>query len=183
MTLQLISFFVLAFICIAAAIGMLTTKNAVYSALYLVVNFIVIAIFYLMLGAPFISMVQITVYAGAIMVLFMFVIMLIGADLVSERGGLNAWQRPVALLMGFGLMVLTVITIAVSASPAAPRALGESGAAFGSPAQIGEVLYSNYIFPFELISFLLLAAMVGAVILTKQDRKKRRVLRSLRNKN
>ncbi len=180
---QLIVFLILAAVCVGSAIGMLTSKNAVYAALFLVLNFVVIAVFYLMLGAPFIAMVQITVYAGAIMVLFMFVIMLVGAEMFQEAGGLNSWQRPVALLMGFGLMVVTVLMIATSASPAPPRDLGVSAMEFGSPAQIGEVLYTNYIFPFELISFLLLAAMVGAVILTKTERKKRRVLRSLRNKN
>ena len=76
MSVDLILFFGLALVAIAAAIGMLLSQNAVYSALFLVINFATVAVFYLLLGAPFIAMAQITVYAGAIMVLFLFVIML-----------------------------------------------------------------------------------------------------------
>ena len=80
MTAELIIFVLLAVIAVAAALGMLLSSNAIYSALFLVVNFGVVATFYLLLGAPFIAMVQVTVYAGAIMVLFLFVIMLLGAE-------------------------------------------------------------------------------------------------------
>ena len=77
---ELVIFLVLAVIAVAAALGMLASSNAIYSALFLVVNFGVVATFYLLLGAPFIAMAQVTVYAGAIMVLFLFVIMLLGAE-------------------------------------------------------------------------------------------------------
>ncbi|HQV95062.1 MAG TPA: NADH-quinone oxidoreductase subunit J, partial [Anaerolineales bacterium] len=80
MTLDLALFLLLALIAIASALGMLISRNTVYSALYLVLNFVTVAVFYLLLSAPFIAMVQITVYAGAIMVLFLFVIMLLGAE-------------------------------------------------------------------------------------------------------
>ena len=80
MTLDLALFLLLALIAIASALGMLISRNTVYSALYLVLNFVTVAVFYLLLSAPFIAMVQITVYAGAIMVLFLFVIRLLGAE-------------------------------------------------------------------------------------------------------
>ncbi|MDP1614623.1 MAG: NADH-quinone oxidoreductase subunit J, partial [Methylococcales bacterium] len=80
MNTDLIVFLVLSLVAIATALGMLFSQNAVYSALFLVLNFITVAVFYLLLGAPFIAMAQITVYAGAIMVLFLFVIMLLGAE-------------------------------------------------------------------------------------------------------
>ena len=84
MTPDLILFFVLALVAIGAAVGMLLSRNAVHSALFLIVNFAVVAVFFLILGAPFIAMVQVTVYAGAIMVLFLFVIMLLGAELLRQ---------------------------------------------------------------------------------------------------
>src|SRR5678815_113458 len=98
MSLDLILFLVLALAAIATALGMLFSRNAVYSALFLVLNFTTVAIFYLLLGAPFIAMSQITVYAGAIMVLFLFVIMLLGADALP-RTEVLPWQKPLAIFL------------------------------------------------------------------------------------
>ena len=84
MNSDLIVFIVLAIVSIATALGMVFSRNAVYSALFLVLNFVTVAVFYLLLGAPFIAMSQVTVYAGAIMVLFLFVIMLLGAESISS---------------------------------------------------------------------------------------------------
>src|SRR5919109_2510834 len=90
MTLDLIFFLILSLIAIATALGMLLSRNAIYSALFLVLNFVTVAVFYLLLGAPFIAMAQITVYAGAIMVLFLVVIMLLGAESLP---GISNWLR------------------------------------------------------------------------------------------
>ena len=96
MSLDLILFLILALVAIATAVGMLISRNAVYSALFLVLNFVTVAVFYLLLGAPFIAMAQVTVYAGAIMVLFLFVIMLLGAEALPKREVLP-WQKPLAV--------------------------------------------------------------------------------------
>src|SRR5574339_801412 len=104
MTLEMILFLALSLIAIATAVGMLVSRNAIYSALFLVLNFITVAVFYLLLGAPFIAMAQVTVYAGAIMVLFLFVIMLLGAESLPEAEVLP-WQKPLA---GFLAVVLAV---------------------------------------------------------------------------
>src|SRR5215813_4500325 len=89
---DLILFLILALVAIATALGMLTSRNAIYSALFLVLNFVTVAVFYILLAAPFIAMAQITVYAGAIMVLFLFVIMLLGAEKLSGEFSLrNLW--------------------------------------------------------------------------------------------
>src|SRR5512141_356652 len=80
---NIIFFLVLALVAIATAMGMLMSRNAVYSALFLVLNFMTVGVFYILLGAPFIAMSQVTVYAGAIMVLFLFVIMLLGAEAIA----------------------------------------------------------------------------------------------------
>src|SRR5210317_475915 len=103
MSLDLILFLMLALVAIATAMGMLMSKNAVYSALFLVLNFVTVAVFYLLLGAPFIAMAQITVYAGAIMVLFLFVIMLLGAEQLVGSETLP-WQKPLAGTLAFILV-------------------------------------------------------------------------------
>ena len=99
MNAQLITFFILAIIAIAAALGMLFSRSAVYSGLFLVLNFGTVAVFYILLNAPFIAMAQVSVYAGAIMVLFLFVIMLLGTELLPPTNALP-WQRPLAIFLG-----------------------------------------------------------------------------------
>jgi len=156
-------FFGLALVAIASALGMLLSRNAIYSALNLVINFISVSIFYLLLGAPFIALTQIAVYAGAIMVLFLFVIMLLGA----ERLGLSAtlpWQRPLAIILG-GVLLFEAAYLLVTKSGVLTRP-GPVGPDFGSPAEVGGVLFSSYLLPFEVISVLLLVAMIGAIVLT-----------------
>src|SRR5512144_1261789 len=103
MTVNLILFLILAVACIATAIGMLLSRSAVYSALFLVMNFGTVAVFYILLNAPFISMAQVTVYGGAIMVLFLFVIMLLGTEQLPPARDLP-WQRPAAILLAFVLI-------------------------------------------------------------------------------
>ncbi len=88
----------------ATAAGLLLSRNAVYAALFLVLNFATVAVFYLLLGAPFIALVQVTVYAGAIMVLFLFVIMLLGAEKLP-KGQVLPWQRPLAIGLAAVLLV------------------------------------------------------------------------------
>src|SRR5512146_2899300 len=95
MTVNLILFLILAVACIATALGMLLSRQAVYSALFLVLNFGTVAVFYILLNAPFIALSQVTVYAGAIMVLFLFVIMLLGTEVLPPGPG-PVWQKPMA---------------------------------------------------------------------------------------
>src|SRR5512136_403801 len=96
MNITLILFFILAATAVATALGLLLSRSAVYAALFLVLNFASVAVFYLVLGAPFVAMAQVTVYAGAIMVLFLFVIMLLGVEKLP-RGTVLPWQRPLAI--------------------------------------------------------------------------------------
>src|SRR6188474_2413623 len=110
MTSDLIVFLVLSLIAIASALGMISSRNSVYSALFLVLNLVTVAVFYLLLGAPFIAMSQVTVYAGAIMVLFLFVIMLLGADSLEPSNTLP-WQRPLAFTLATVLVVEAVYLI------------------------------------------------------------------------
>src|SRR4030042_1452265 len=169
MTPQLLLFLVLALVAITAALGMLINRNAIYSALFLVVNFATVAVFFMLLNAPFIAVAQVSVYAGAIMVLFLFVIMLLGAERAGETRTIP-WQRPLAVALGVILLVEAGF-ILVSQRGAFPffTALLPSG--FGSPAQVGTELFSKYLLPFEVTSVLLLVAMVGAIVLTKNEKK------------
>jgi len=166
---ELIAFIVLGTIAVVSALGMLFSKNAIYAAIYLIMNFVTVAIFYLILGGAFIAVTQVAVYAGAIMVLFLFVIMLLGAEKIGQ-GSTLAWQRPLALLLGFVLAVETIYVLFFRTTvlpPAAPLPEG-----FGSPASIGRTLFQGYLLPFEITSVLLLVAMIGAIVLTRQEKKK-----------
>ncbi|MGB9672884.1 MAG: NADH-quinone oxidoreductase subunit J [Anaerolineales bacterium] len=169
MSIDLILFLGLALVVILSAAGMLFSRNAIYSALFLIINFSTIAIYYLILGAPFIALTQITVYAGAIMVLFLFVIMLLGAE-QTGRTPASWWMQPMALGLGALLMVESLYLIYTHLSTF-PQASAISGV-FGNPVQVGEILFDKYLLPFEAISLLLLAAMIGAIVLTKKKIKR-----------
>jgi len=169
MTIDLLLFFGLAAVAVGAAIAMLLSRNAVYSALFLILNFATVAVFFLLLGAPFIAMAQVTVYAGAIMVLFLFVIMLLGAEQVLGRhkGG---WQRPLAILLALALMVETGYLIFWRSDLVS--VIQPAASDYATPQAIGESLFRDYLLPFEVTSVLLLVAMVGVIVLTKEERKK-----------
>ena len=170
MTLDLALFLLLALIAIAAALGMLISRNAVYSALYLVLNFITVAVFYLLLGAPLIAMAQVTVYAGAIMVLFLFVIMLLGAESLPKAEVLP-WQRPLAIGLSILLGAEAAYLLLTKARPEGNILAPDAAVnATENLKQLGLTLFNDYLLPFEVVSILLLVAMVGAIILTKKEK-------------
>lgn len=163
-----IVFFILAAIAIVAALGMLTSRNAVHSALFLVLNFGTIAVFYIILNAPFIGMVQITVYAGAIMVLFLFVIMLLGAEKLGGVAGEDKWQRYLA-----GLLAVVLVGVFVTVLVQSGDATGGGTAVIDtSPTALGLRLFEGYVFPFEVTGVLLLTSMIGVVVLGRKKRGK-----------
>ena len=167
---QLILFLVLALVAVVTAIVMLLHRNSVYSALFLVLNFITVAIFYLLLGAPFIAMAQITVYAGAIMVLFLFVIMLLGAERLPDAKVLPL-QRPLAYGLGIVLAVEIAYLFLTRARPEGNVLPPEAAANLMEHLRaLGTTLFSDYLLPFEVTSILLLVAMIGAITLTKKEK-------------
>jgi NADH-quinone oxidoreductase subunit J len=166
---ELIAFVILGLVAIASALGMLFSKSAVYAAIYLILNFATVAIFYLVLGGAFIAVTQVAVYAGAIMVLFLFVIMLLGAERLGQSETL-AWQKPLALLLGLVLAVEALYVLIFQTQQITPAATLPGD--FGSPASFGLELFQHYLLPFEITSVLLLVAMVGAIVLTRQEKKK-----------
>jgi NADH-quinone oxidoreductase subunit J len=170
MSVDLILFLILAVVAIATALGMLLSRSAIYSALFLVLNFITVAVFYLLLAAPFIAISQVTVYAGAIMVLFLFVIMLLGTERLQPTGALP-WQKWLAGILAVVLVAETSYLL-VGRSPAPGQIVQPdvSVNAIGAIRDLGTLLFSQYLLPFEATSILLLVAMVGAIVLTKQEK-------------
>jgi NADH-quinone oxidoreductase subunit J len=169
MSLELFLFLVLAMVAITSALGMLINRNAIYAALFLVLNFATVAVFFLLLNAPFIAVAQVSVYAGAIMVLFIFVIMLLGAERTGQTQSI-AWQRPLAITLAIILLLEAGFILVGQRGFVAPVA-GELPPGFGSPTQVGTELFTNYLLPFEVTSVLLLVAMIGAIVLTKNEKK------------
>jgi NADH-quinone oxidoreductase subunit J len=165
-----ILFFSLALVAIISGLGMLLSRNAIYSALNLIVNFGTVAVFYLILGAPFIALVQVTVYAGAIMVLFLFVIMLLGIEQL-RAGRVFSWQEALAVLAGLILIAEAAYVIFIRPGTTSGYPLVPSD--YGSASAVGLELYNQYLLPFEITSVLLLVAMIGAIILSKRFRKTR----------
>lgn len=167
--MEMIIFWTTALVAVGAALGMVLTRNAVHSALFLILNFCAVAVLYLLLRAPFLAAIQVTVYAGAIMVLFLFVIMLLGAEnaeLAEERIG---WQKPVGALLGIVLLAegAYVAYSGVALTADKPAIVASE---IGAPQAISLSLFSRYLLPFEIISVLLLVAIVGTVVLTRRDR-------------
>ncbi len=170
MSFEFIVFLLLALTAIGTAFGMLISRHAVYAALFLVLNFATVAILYLLLDAPFVALSQVTVYAGAIMVLFLFVIMLLGAEQLPDE---FKWRDLLpAILLGLLLLGETIYLLfqKITLNAGMDSASGE---ALADPSVMSKLLFTNYLLPFEVTSILLLVAMVGAIVLTKQEKKKK----------
>ena len=180
MGLETILFIIVGAIAVAAAAGMLFSSNAIHAALFLILNMGCIAFFYLMLSAPFLAMVQITVYAGAIMVLFLFVIMLLGAERLSleESDARLRWQLPAAFVLT-AAFIATVVAALVGGQIPAPDPHGAvETIVYGGPAEVGQELFTAFLLPFEMVAILLLVATIGAVVLARDDIPEKRGLRA-----
>jgi len=164
---QWLIFLGMAFISLIASLLLVTRKNPIHSALFLVLNFLCVAVLYLLLYQQFMFIIQIVVYAGAIVMLIVFVIMLL--DLEQElRSGLKLFYSKV---IGGALAVLFLFGIiyAVVAKPLTGQTGSYTPEKMSSNVKaVGEVLFTQYLFPFEIISVLLVAAIIGAVILSKR---------------
>ena len=156
-------FYFLSFVAILSAIMMISTKNPVHSILYLIVTFFAIAGHYFLLNAQFLGMVHIIVYAGAIMVLFLYVIMMLNLNEDAEPVK-SKYQKISATLSG-GIFMLVMVAGLRSAEVSLEKAKNTD---IGLVNQLGKVLFHDYLLPFELSSILLLSAMIGAVFLSKK---------------
>jgi NADH-quinone oxidoreductase subunit J len=159
-------FWVFAPTSVASAIGMLVMRNAVHAALFMVVNFFCLAVFYLILDAPFLFAVQIIVYAGAIMVLFLFVIMLLGVDRGDDFRERLVAQRPlaIALAVGFVIEIVLAVRAGIGFATKAPEGFDAVNRP-GNAQAVARVLFREYFFPFEATSILLIVAAIAAMVL------------------
>jgi NADH-quinone oxidoreductase subunit J len=164
--LHLVLFFIFAAVCVAGAINLLAQRHPISSALSLIVVMGSLAVLYLLLGAEFVAAVQIIIYAGAIMVLFVFVIMLLNAG--EEEHGIASRVATFGGLPAVGVLVALVIyslTHQSGSGAAATLAIGGSG---GSTRDIATLLFSKFLLPFEVTSVLILIAIMGAVVLARR---------------
>lgn len=168
MNIQLILFIVLAAVAAVTSVMMITRKNAVISAVFLVLNFFSLAGLYLLLNAQFIAVVQVIVYAGAIMVLFLFVLMLLNTEtehkLFIDKRGIKFF----AILVSVFVFVEIAFLIFRGAPSRSLLPNETASVNSGTIQAIGYQLYTNYIIPFEIAGFLLLAATIGAMVLAKK---------------
>jgi NADH-quinone oxidoreductase subunit J len=162
-------FFIAAIGALAGALGVVLLQNPFYSVLSLVCHLLGLAVLFLLLNAEFIAAAQVVVYAGAVMVLYLFVVAYIGgADepLRPESGGVATFGPVFALALAIELSIAFI----ASGLQALDTRGADVGAGFGSPGQIGELLLTDFLIPFEAASFLLLVAAVGAVVLARRRR-------------
>jgi len=171
---EAVTFWILAPIAFLCAIGMVWARNAVHSALFLAVTMLCLGAFYVLQAGPFIGMVQIIVYTGAIMMLFLFVLMLVGRDASDSVIETLRGQRMAAILLGLGLAGLLGAAVyrgMEGDTPHAVRNLDEANAK-GNVQGIAELIFTKYVFAFEVTSALLITAALGAMILAHVEKRK-----------
>ena len=169
-TTQEITFWLLAVVSVSAALGMILVRKAVYCAVLLAVVMLCLAVLYAVNGAPFLAFVQVIVYTGAVLMLFLFVLMIVGIRARDSIVETIRGQRAAAGLVGIGLLVLLTLTVghAVLGS-AAPASNGPAFGA-GNLNGIARLIFTTYVFPFEVTSALLITAAVGAMVLAHRER-------------
>ena len=170
-------FWVCAIFAVVGAVGMLVSRKAVHSALFIVFTMINIAVLYISLNAPFLGMVQIIVYTGAIMMLFVFVMMIVGVDASDSLVETLKGQRWIAVLAALGFAGLLITSITNGTSSIAPAgSLEVANAEFGGNVQgIAHLIFTRYVVAFEVTSALLIVAALGAMMLTFRERYKPKV--------
>ncbi len=175
--LEAIVFYALAAGIVGLAILVISVRSAVHSVLFLVGDFLLVAVLYVTLGAQFVAVIQVLVYAGGIVVLYLFVVMLVSLKGAPEQHRDDRRLGVMGVLLA-GVVLLEVVGIvayssARDATPVVARAATELPEEFQDPRlnteQLGWVLYTEYLIPFEVASMLLLVAMIGAIVLAKRN--------------
>ena len=166
-----VTFWILAPLALLGAVGMVWARNAVHSALWLVLTMLCLGVFYVLQAGPFIGMVQIIVYTGAIMMLFLFVLMLVGRDASDSLIETLRGQRVAAVVLGLGFAGLVGSGLYRALDGVRAAGLDEANAE-GNVQGIARLLFTKYVFAFELTSALLITAAVGAMVLAHVERRK-----------
>jgi NADH-quinone oxidoreductase subunit J len=162
-------FWILAPIAVGAALGMVFARSAVHAALLLAVVMLCLAAFYTAENAPFLAVVQVVVYTGAVLMLFLFVLMLIGVDSVDSLVETLRGQRAAAAAIGLAFAVLLVAALAGALGGFAPKGVTAAEGGKGNVAAIAQLLFSRYVFAFEATSALLITAGLGAMVLAHRE--------------
>ncbi|AOS61368.1 NADH-quinone oxidoreductase subunit J [Actinoalloteichus hymeniacidonis] len=169
---EAIAFWILGPAALLGALGMIFARNAVHSALWLVMTMLSLGVMYMVQQAPFLGIVQIIVYTGAIMMLFLFVLMLVGRDSADSVVEVLRGQRLLAALFGIGFGILAVGALVRSLDAVDSVGLDQvNGAPGGNVGAIGESLFTDYLWPFELTGALLVVATVGALVFVLVDKR------------
>ncbi|HQQ96557.1 MAG TPA: NADH-quinone oxidoreductase subunit J [Cyclobacteriaceae bacterium] len=158
-------FYFLSFVAVISALLVVSSRNPVYSVLYLIVTFFAIAGHYVLLDAQFLAAVHVIVYAGAIMVLFLYVIMMLNLNTEAEQHKTNTLK--ITATVAAGLLLVILVGSLRGVEQLTPVAAGQEP--IGTVKNLGIVLFRDFLMPFEVASLLLLAAMIGAVMLGKSD--------------
>jgi NADH-quinone oxidoreductase subunit J len=161
--MEMVLFFILAIVAVASGVGVIAQRSAVRSALFLLVNFCCLAGLYILLNAQFVAVVQVIIYAGAIVVLFLFVVMLLGMERAEETADLRRYQWISGILLGALLLAGLVWAVIQTTSVTVSEWVGDGVRA------IGQALVTGYVIPFELAAVVLLVAIIGALVLAKRQ--------------
>ena len=167
MSWSLLFFILIGAVSVAAAVGVVSSRQPIHSALYLLMHFVTLAVLYITLDAQFLAAIQVIIYAGGIVILILFVIMLIGSNPVPGDPSIQTWGPFVGLGLGLvllGSMVYTVM-LAFDGVPAAP-----AGLVGGEPKAVGLTLFSQYVLPIQMVAVLLLVALIGALLVARRPK-------------
>lgn len=170
MTFEQIMFYLFAAILVFASLRVVTVRNPIHAALFLVLAFFTSAAIWIMLEAEFLGIVLVLVYVGAVMVLFLFVVMMLDINLEPLRAGFMRYL-PLGLMVAIVIVIEMAVVINMNFSADQVAAPVPQGADYSNTAAIGKVLYTDYLYAFEIAAVILLVAIVAAIVLTMQRRK------------
>ena len=169
-----IAFWIVAPIAVLGALMMLVSRKAVHSALWIALTMCMLAILYIMQGAVFLGVVQVVVYTGAVMMLFLFVLMLVGVDAADSRVETLRGQRPAAIVAGLGFGILVIGAVGRATTGSAVGVATVNAADGGNISALARLIFTRYVWAFEVTSALLITAAVGAMVLAHRERVFRR---------
>jgi NADH-quinone oxidoreductase subunit J len=169
-THEAVVFWLLAPLAVFGALGLVLARSAVHAAVLLALVMLSLAGFYTAEAAPFLAVVQVVVYTGAVLMLFLFVLMLVGVDSADSLVETLRGQRAAALVVGLGFAVLLIAALAGTLGSFHPKGVGGAEAGKGNVVAIAELLFSRYVFAFEATSALLITAGLGAMVLAHRER-------------
>jgi NADH-quinone oxidoreductase subunit J len=167
--LEAIAFYSLATLILGFGVMVITARSAVHSVVFLVLNFLAVAVVYVVLGAEFLAVIQVLVYAGGIVVLYLFVVMLVNQKRAPEAHHDPHRKTGLGIVLAAAVLAeVTLIVFYTASTPAASPVPAPLPAVTSNTEQVGMVLYTDYLIPFEVASMLLLAAMVGAILFARK---------------